>query len=57
MNTTNDQKDFQDERIGKRRNCLGCLGRGAIGLMILLVVVLMAGVIYQSTSSANDLKY
>jgi hypothetical protein len=56
MNTTNDQKDVQDKTAGRRRGCLGCLGRGAIGLVILLVVAMMAGSIYQAAASASDLK-
>jgi pimeloyl-ACP methyl ester carboxylesterase len=56
MNTTNDQKDIQNKPAGRKRGCLGCLGRGTIGLMILLVLVLVAGSIYQATASASDLK-
>lgn len=41
---------------GKRRGSLGCLGRGSIGLLALLVVLMIAGAIYQSAASANDLK-
>ena len=51
MNTTNSQKDVK----GKRRGCLGCLGRGVIGLMIFLVIVMIVGAIYQSAASASDL--
>lgn len=49
MNTKN-------KSTGKRRGCLGCLGRGLIGLLVLLVVSMIAGTIYQSVASANDLK-
>jgi len=40
----------------KRRGCLGCLGRGLIGVLILLVILMIAGAIYQSVAGANDLK-
>ncbi len=56
MNTTNNKKNILDKIAGRRRSCLGCLGRGAIGLVILLVVVLVAGSIYQAAASASDLK-
>jgi len=47
---------FQAPIKSKRRTCLGCLGRLAIAGLALLVVVLIAGTIYQSVASANDLK-
>jgi len=56
MNTTNDKKDVQDKPVGRRRGCLGCLGRGAIGLLIFLAVVMLVGAIYQGAASASDLK-
>ena len=55
METTNDKKDVQNKPAGRRRGCLGCLGRGAVGLVIFLVVVMVAGSIYQTTASARDL--
>jgi len=56
MNTTNYKKDAQDKPVGRRRSCLGCLGRGAIGLVIFLVIAMVAGSIYQAAASASDLK-
>jgi pimeloyl-ACP methyl ester carboxylesterase len=56
MNAINELKDIQDKPIGKHRSFLGCLGRGAIGLVIFLVVVMMAGSIYQAAASASDIK-
>ena len=56
MNTTNDRNDIQVKPAGRKRSYLGCLGRGAIGLVIFLVIVLVAGLIYQASSSASDLK-
>jgi pimeloyl-ACP methyl ester carboxylesterase len=56
MDTTNNQKNVQVKSAGKSRGWLGCLGRGAIGLVIFLVVVMVAGVIYQAVASATDLK-
>jgi len=56
MNTNNNQKDVQGKPMGKRRSCLGYLGGGAIGLVIFLVIVLVAGSIYQATASAIDSK-
>lgn len=49
MNTKN-------KSTGKRRGCLGCLGRGLIRLLALLIVLMVAGSIYQSVASASDLK-
>lgn len=40
----------------KRRSCLGCLGRGLIGLLLILVALIVVGVIYQSVASARDMK-
>ncbi len=56
MDATNNQKDVQNKLTGKRHSRLGCLGRGAIGLVIFLVIVLVAGLIYQASASASDLK-
>src|SRR3972149_3958848 len=53
MNTTN---DIQGKPTGRRRGCLGCLGRRVIGLLAFLIVVMIAGAIYQSAASASDLK-
>jgi len=52
MNTTDDAGKLH----GKRRGCLGCLGRAAIGLVVFLTIALAAGAIYQAVASANDLK-
>jgi pimeloyl-ACP methyl ester carboxylesterase len=49
MNTKN-------KSVGKRRGCLGCLGRGVIGSLALLVVLMIVGAIYQSVASASDAK-
>lgn len=56
MNTTDDRRDVQDKPASKRRSCLGCLGRAAIGLVAILAIAMVAGAIYQSASSASDLK-
>ena len=56
MNTTNDQKDVQVKPTGKRRSCLGCLGRGVIGLLALMAILMIVGAIYQSVASASDAK-
>ena len=56
MNTTNDRNDIQVKPAGRKRSYLGCLGRGTIGLVIFLVIVLVAGLIYQASASASDLK-
>lgn len=56
MNTTNDQKDVQVKPTGKRRSYLGCLGRGVIGLLALLAILMIVGAIYESGAMANDLK-
>lgn len=53
MNTSN---DIQAKPARKRRGCLGCLGRGVIGLLVFLVVVMIVGAIYQTTASASDVK-
>jgi len=56
MNTTDDQKDVLDKPAGRRRSCLGCMGRGVIGLLIFLASLMLVGGIYQATASANDSK-
>ena len=56
MDITNNQKDVQDKPAGRRRGCLGCLGRGAIGSLVFLAIVMVAGAIYQAAASASDLK-
>jgi pimeloyl-ACP methyl ester carboxylesterase len=56
MNENVNEIDKQDKPAGKRRSCLGCLGRGAIGLAVFLVVAIVAGAIYQSVASASDLR-
>lgn len=52
MDNPNDQKA---NRAG-RRSCLDCLGRGAIGVLGVLVIALTAGAIYQAAASASDSK-
>ncbi len=49
-----EKNDVQGVFAGKRRGCLGCLGRGAIAIVILLVVAMAAGAIYQAAASAAD---
>jgi pimeloyl-ACP methyl ester carboxylesterase len=56
MNNQPKEKTVQAVPGRKRRSCLGCLGRGAILLAGLLVVLLAAGAIYQAATSASDLK-
>jgi pimeloyl-ACP methyl ester carboxylesterase len=56
MNDHTDEKNVQTVSARKRRGCLGCLGRGAIGLLVFLVVAMAAGAIYQAAASASDLK-
>ena len=56
MNNQANEKNNQTVPARKRRSCLGCLGRGAIGLLIFLVVAMAAGAIYQTAASASDLK-
>src|SRR3990172_8508391 len=56
MKKNNDRIDVQGKPGRRRRSCLGCLGRTAIGSLFLLAIVLMAGAIYQVAASASDLK-
>jgi len=56
MNTTDDRREVQDKPASKRRSCLGCLGRGAIGLVAILAIAMVAGAIYQAAASASDIK-
>ena len=56
MNNQLKKKKAHTVPARKRRSCLGCLGRGAILLAGLLVVLLMAGAIFQAVTSASDLK-
>ncbi len=56
MNAISNQAEVQGRPAGRRRGCLGCLGRGVIGLLAFVVVLMVAGAIYQSVASANDLK-
>ena len=46
----------KDKSTGKRRGCLGCLGRGAIIVAGLFVLLLVSGAIYQAAASASDAK-
>ena len=48
--------DLPGKPAPKRRSCLGCLGRAAMGLLVLLVIVMAGGAIYQAAASASDLK-
>jgi len=56
MNTAKDKNIVQGKPADRKRSCLGCLGRGAIGLVVFLVIALVAGSFYQTTASASDLK-
>jgi pimeloyl-ACP methyl ester carboxylesterase len=56
MNTTNNKLNVQEKPAGRRRSFLGCLGRGAIGLVLFLVVIMVVGSIYQAAASSNELK-
>jgi len=49
-------KDGQAVPSRKKRRLLGCLGRGAMTLSILLVLILVAGAIFQAAADASDLK-
>jgi pimeloyl-ACP methyl ester carboxylesterase len=52
----NPTTDVKRTSAPKRRSCLGCLGRAAIGIVILLAIGMVAGAIYQAAASANDAK-
>ena len=56
MNNQSKEKKAQTGPARKRRSCLGCLERAALILAGLLVVLLIAGAIYQAAASASDLK-
>jgi len=56
MNEHADEKNVENVPDRKRRGCLGCLGRGAIGLLIILAFAMAAGAIYQAAVSASDMK-
>jgi pimeloyl-ACP methyl ester carboxylesterase len=56
MNEHTNEKNNHTFPARKRRSCLGCLGRGAIGLLIFLAIAMAAGAIYQSAASASDSK-
>jgi len=49
-----EKSDGQSLFSGKRRGCLGYLGRGVIGIVILLAAAMAAGAIYQAAASAAD---
>jgi len=56
MNNQPVEKNVQAVPARKRSRFLGCLGRGAVILAGLLVVVLVGGAIFQAAASASDLK-
>jgi len=56
MNEDTDSGDLQRTAAPKRRGCLACLGRGAIGFLRLLLVASVAGAIYRAVASASDLR-
>ena len=56
MNTNNESNDVRDQPTRKRLGCLGCLGRGALGLVGFLVIGMVAGAIYQAAASSSDVK-
>jgi pimeloyl-ACP methyl ester carboxylesterase len=56
MNKNHLQNDNQATSAVKSRRNLGCFGRGAIGVAIFLVVILVVGLIYQAAASASDIK-
>src|SRR3972149_2320964 len=53
MSTSN---DVQEQPTRKRRSCLGCLGRAAVGLLVFLAIILTAGGVYQAAASASGLR-
>jgi pimeloyl-ACP methyl ester carboxylesterase len=54
MNPIEDEKEVQVNPVPKRRGCLGWLGRAALGVLVFLVILVVAGAIYQATASASD---
>jgi hypothetical protein len=56
MDTNDETQTVQAEPARKRRSPLGCLGRAALGVLVFLAVILVAGAIYQATASASDAK-
>jgi pimeloyl-ACP methyl ester carboxylesterase len=56
MNEQPDEKKGQPLPASRRRSCTGCLGRGAVGLLVFLVGAMLAGAIYQAAANASDLK-
>lgn len=56
MNTPSDTEAIQPKPGARRRGWLAWLGRGAIGLLVFLAILLVAGAVYESVASANDLK-
>ncbi len=53
MSTSN---DVQEKTTRKRRGCLGCLGRAALGALAFLAIGMVAGAIYQAVASSVDVK-
>ncbi len=56
MNTQPDEMKIQMMPARKRRRFPGCLGRGAILVAGLLVLILAGGAIFQAVAGASDLK-
>jgi len=56
MNTTEDKNEVPVKPERKRRSCLGCPGRGTLAALLFLVIILVAGVVYQAAASASDSK-
>lgn len=54
MNPTDEVNDVQVKPAPKRRGCLGWLGRAALGVLVFLVILVVAGAIYQAAASASD---
>jgi hypothetical protein len=49
MYPTDEVKDLQAKPARKRRSPLGWLGRAALGVLVFLVILGVAGAIYQAT--------